>query len=87
MSISNSQVLPVREEENFDFIGLKLTVNGNIAALDAGLAALTTHRPLVLVESLEVWPNRSSRSKKDKSKPAAQSLGATLQLLSLRAVQ
>ena len=87
LTVSNSQVLPVREEEMFDFIGLKLTVNGNISALDAGLLALASHRPLVLVESLEVWPNRVNRSNKKKDQPKVQSLGATLQLLSLRAIQ
>jgi general secretion pathway protein M len=80
-------VLPVREEEKFDYIGLKLTVNGNVAALDSGLAALSAHSPLLLIESLEVWPNRARHSKKDKNKQPPQSLGATLQLLSLRAVQ
>ena len=86
LSITNSQVLPVREEAMFDHIGLKLTVKGSIAELDAGLVALDAHRPLLLVESLEVWPNRTGRSKKS-DEPVSQSLSATLQLLSLRAAQ
>lgn len=86
LSVTNSQVLPVREEAMFDHIGLKLTVNGDIEALDAGLAALTAHRPLLLVESLEVWPNRTGRRNKD-DEEAPHSLSASLQLLSLRAVQ
>lgn len=86
LSVSNSQVLPVREVELFDYIGLKLTVTGNVDSLDAGLATLLSHRPLLLVESLEIWPNRSNRRKK-KDEQELQSLSATLQLLSLRAVQ
>ena len=86
LSVSNSQVLPVREEQMFDFIGLKLTVNGDIAALDGGLAALASHTPLLLVESLEIWPNRTSRRKNDDD-DSPQTLSATLQLFSLRAVQ
>ena len=86
LSVSNSQVLPVREQAMFDYIGLKLTVSGSIEALDSGLAALSAHRPLLLVESVEVWPNRTSRRKNDDAE-APQSLSASLQLLSLRAVQ
>ena len=86
LSISNSQVLPVREEAMFDHIGLKLTVNGSIDALDAGLVALDAHQPLLLVESLEIWPNRARRSKKS-DPPVSQSLSASLQLLTLRATQ
>jgi general secretion pathway protein M len=86
LSVSNSQVLPVREQAMFDYIGLKVTVSGSIAAFDSGLAALSAHQPLLLVESIEVWPNRTSRHVKgDKQTP--QFLSATLQLLALRAVQ
>lgn len=86
LNVSNSQVLPVREVELFDYIGLKLTVTGSVDALDAGLSTLAAYRPLLFVESLEIWPNRASRRKK-KNEPELQSLSATLQLLSLRAVQ
>ncbi|RLA43453.1 MAG: hypothetical protein DRR04_10295 [Gammaproteobacteria bacterium] len=84
LSVTNSQVLPVREEEVFDYIGVKLTVTGSIDALDAGLVALASYRPQVLVESLDVWSTRTSRRK---VAVPAQTISATLQLLSLRAVQ
>lgn len=84
LSVSNSQVLPVREEEAFDHIGLKLTVTGDVTGLDAALTALDAYLPLLLVESLDVFPSRARRGKDD---VAVQSISATLQLLSLRAVQ
>jgi general secretion pathway protein M len=84
LSVTNSQVLPVREEDTFDYIGLKITVDGNIAALDIALSAIAGYRPLLLVESLDVWPARSSRRK---GQQETQVISASMQLLSLRAVQ
>lgn len=81
MSVSNSQVLPLREGEQFDFIGLKITVAGDIASLDEALAALSGFTPLVIIESLDVWPNRQRSSEKPK-----QELTASMQLVSLRSV-
>lgn len=84
LSVSNSQVLPVREEDAFDHIGVKLTVSGSLASLDAALAAITGYLPLLLVESLEVWP---ARAKRRKNEVEQQTINASLQLLSLRAIQ
>ncbi len=83
LSVSNSQVLPVREEDKFDFIGLKVTVSGELDALDETLARLADFTPLVIVESLEAWPARQRRSK-DKSAP--QVVTASITLVSLRAL-
>jgi len=84
LSVSNSQVLPVREVELFDYIGLKVTVTGTIDSLDAALSALSGYTPLLMIESMEVWPNATRQRK---GEPQAQSLSASLQLLSLRAAQ
>ena len=80
MSVDNSQVLPVRQEANFDYIGVKLTVSGDIASLDAALAEVADFSPLLLVEGLDVWPMRVRRDQ-----PAGQRITANLRLLSLRA--
>ncbi len=84
MSVTNSQVLRVKEEENFDYIGIKLTANGDVTSLDSALRGLAAYMPLVLIESLDVYPQRVSRRSKG---PTAQSVTATLQLLSLRAAE
>lgn len=84
LTVTNSQVLPVREVEDFDYIGLKITLSGKIDGLDAALITLSAHTPMLLVESLEVWPNRQTRRKEEKNE---QLLTASMQLLSLRAVQ
>jgi general secretion pathway protein M len=81
LSVSNSQVLPLREGEKFDYIGLKLTVSGDVTALDESLSALAAFTPLVIVESLDVWPNRQRSSE-----PVQQQVTASLKLVSLRAV-
>ena len=78
LSVKNSQVLPVRQRERFDYIGVKLMATGDLAGLDAALAALSTQKPALVIESLDIWPNRA---------PAQQTITASLQLLSLRAVQ
>jgi len=84
LSVTNSQVLPVREQGNFDQIGVKLTVSGTLPALDDALAELAAYMPLVLVESLEVYPSRARRAADE---PEQQLLTASVQVLSLRAVQ
>lgn len=83
-AVENSQVLPAVREEGFERIAVKLTLSGDMAALDTALLDLATYSPLLLVESLEVWPEREGRGAE---KSSAQRLGATLQLLSLRSVQ
>ena len=84
LAITNSQVLPVRIQGNFDYISVKLTVNGSLPALDEALAGVAAYLPLVLVESLDVYPARSRRGKEVAGE---QTLTASLQLLSLRAAQ
>lgn len=81
LTVSNSQVLPLREQENFDYISIRLTVEGDLSALDTALAEIADFRPLLLVESLDMRPLRSGRKVK-----GAQVVSATLQLLSLRAI-
>ena len=81
LTVSNSQVLPMRERENFDYISIRLTVEGDLSDLDAALSGIAEFRPLLLVESLEMRPLRAGRKVK-----GAQIVTATLQLLSLRAI-
>ena len=84
LSVSNSQVLPVRERDTFDYIAVRVTVTGSLVGLDAALSAIADDVPVVLVESLDVWPKRQSRRA---SGAGDQTINATLQLLSLRAAQ
>lgn len=84
LSVTNSQVLPVREQGNFDYIGVTLTMTGSLPALDEALAGIAAYLPLVLVESLEVYPSRVARGRGE-SEP--QQITASLKLLSLRAAQ
>lgn len=82
MSVSNSQVLPLRREENYDQIMVRYTVTGTIRGLDDALRRIAEFSPLVLVESLELWPKRV----RSNAAPS-QTVTATLQLLSLGAIE
>lgn len=84
LSVANSQVLPVRERGNFDYLGVKLTVSGSLSDLDEALAGIAAYLPLVLVESLDVFAGRTGRNREAAEQ---QTVTASLQVLSLRAVQ
>lgn len=80
MEVANSQVLPVRQREQFDYVAVKLVATGTLEQLEAGLAELSSLRPVVLIESFDAAPKRSRRDD-----PSSQTLTVSMQLLSLRA--
>jgi len=84
LTVSNSRILPAVQTDAFDSIGLSLTVNGDLAALDDALAEIAAYSPVVLVDSFEVRPNRAARRSTQAEK---QTVTASLQLTSLRALQ
>ena len=84
LTVSNSQLQTIRREGKFDHITLKVTVLGTIEALDLALAGLETYRPLVLVESLNVYPNRKNNAAQTNYR---QTVTARFKLASLRVVQ
>lgn len=81
LAVSNSQVLPTRNEEVFDLVGLKVTATGTLPALDAALAGLGAFRPMLLIESLDVFPSRV-QARRGERQP--QQLTAVLEVLALR---
>jgi general secretion pathway protein M len=81
LSVSNSQILPVREKDGFDHIAVKLTASGGLPALDTALADLNAYLPLLLLESIEVWPNRSRARA---SEAEEQTITTTVQVLALK---
>lgn len=91
LSVTNSLVLPVRERGNFDYISVKLTVSGELSGLDEAMVGIAQYLPLLLVETIDVTPARVPRvrAQRDGSKvaPEQQLITASIQLLSLRAVQ
>ncbi|EED31009.1 conserved hypothetical protein [gamma proteobacterium NOR5-3] len=79
MSVSNSQVMPVRPGEEFDQVAVKLTVTGTLPGLDAALIGIAAYRPQLLVESLDTFPTRAAAG-------PDQSLTAVMQLMVLRSL-
>lgn len=81
LSVSNSQVLPKIEGQNFDHIAIKLTVTGNLVSLNNALTAISNYSPLVIVEALDVWPDQVRRGQ-----APFQTVTASVQLMSMRSV-
>jgi len=77
MQVTNSQVLPVRKRDAFDYVAVKVVAKGSLSQLNAGLSGFTQFRPVMLVESIDIFP---SRRRGDDS----QVLTVSVQLLSLR---
>ncbi len=84
LTVSNSQVQKMRREGRFDLIGLNVTSLGTIQELDLALAGLDAYRPLVLVESLNVYPNRKRSAAQTNYR---QTVTARFKLTSLREVR
>jgi general secretion pathway protein M len=82
LSITNSQVLPPEQLESFDRIAISVMATGDVEALDDALSSLALYRPLLLIEALDVYPNRVRRRA---AEGAPQTLTARLQIMSLRA--
>ena len=84
LSISNIQALPVVEGDEFDRVGLRLTISGQLPEIDKALGALAEHSPEVLVEGLDMQSISSTRRGR---RAKTQDVSATLRLIALRAVQ
>jgi general secretion pathway protein M len=83
LSVTNSRILPVLQEESFDRIGLSLTVSGGLDALDSALLAMAAYKPLLLIDTMDIKPQRMSRAR---DKNAQQIVTVSFQLLTLRAI-
>ena len=79
MAVSNSQVLPAEDQDDFQHISIKLTVEGSLSALDAALVRVADMRPRLLMESFEVFPKRRRRNVDE-----SQVVTAVFQLFALR---
>lgn len=82
LEVSNSQVMPVRRDDTFEQIPLKLTVKGSVAALNNALVGIAAFRPQLLVETIDTFPTRGGRRSDGQEE---QQLTAVLQVFALRA--
>ena len=93
LSVSGSQILPVRKSTGFDRLSLDITAQGNIDELDQAFAGIQALRPLVFFESVDVKPVRARRSRRATAEETGVSEGdprkltARFQLFSLRLTQ
>lgn len=79
MDVANSQVLPVRQRDRFDYVAVKLVAKGSLEQLQLCLGELAAFRPVVLVETLDASPARVRRDD-----PDLQELTISVQVLALR---
>ena len=90
MSVSGSQILPVRKSAGFDRLSLDITAEGNIDELDDAFSRLNELRPLVFVESVNVkpvrarWNRRGAEGEDNSSGDDPRKLTARFHLFSLR---
>jgi len=63
MSVTGSQVLPVRQVDGLLHLELRLSAAGNTDALDAAITALRLVRPLVIVQAISIQPERDRRGR------------------------
>ena len=88
LSVSGSQILPSRKVEGFERLNLNITVERNIGSLEEAIGSLRALRPLVLVESANIKPQRAKRSRRGvEAAPQSEDqrkLSVRFQLLSLR---
>ena len=80
MSVSDSRVMPGRLENGFEYIGLNLTASGDMAALDRALDSLALYTPLLVVETIDIKPDRASR----RGGPLQQTATARIRLFALK---
>ncbi len=81
LEVSNSQVLPVRRDDTFEQIAVKLTVTGSLPAFNTAFVDIAAHRPQLLVESIDAFPARGQR-RRDGIQD--QKLTTVMQLMALR---
>lgn len=80
MEVTNSQVLPIRKRDSFDYIGVKLVARGSLTQLDQSLAQLANFKPVIFVEAIDAFPNK----RRGRNSEEEQVLTVSLEILSLR---
>jgi general secretion pathway protein M len=81
LAVTNSQVLPLRKDDQFDRVGVKLTAKGSLNALDAALIGLAAYEPKLIIESLDTFPAATGRRNEPEE---TQQLTAVFQLTVLK---
>ncbi|MBU2887575.1 type II secretion system protein M [Gilvimarinus agarilyticus] len=78
MVVSGSQVAKPTETEQFLKIGVTLNIEGTLEDLELALLEVIHERPLMLIDEIEVTPERRHRNSRE------QKIGASIKLYSLQ---
>lgn len=69
MQVRSSQVLPAKEDHGFDRIGMTLTAEGDLLALQSALAVLSIQAPAVMLSDLDIRLNGALGSQTSTTSP------------------
>lgn len=84
VNVTGSQIIPRKAESEFIHVGLNISLNGSLNALEYALIQLEGMRPIVLVERIEVKPRRQRRRRGGNNTPE-QVVDVRIQLTSFKA--
>ena len=80
MTVSGSQILPIKAKKGYDKIVLDITATGSMSAFANALKALKEMTPIVIIETINIKPVKISRRKQ----MGAQKVRVRFKVLSLR---
>ena len=80
--LTSTQVLPIKQEESFTRITVKVRMTGDMEALRSVLYEIETSKPLVLIEQLDIRPVRGKRNRKTRKIEATGKLNINFQVAS-----
>jgi len=82
MTVSGSQILPIKAKSGYDKIELDITATGSMIAFADSLKALKEMTPIVIVKTIKIKPAKARRTRKDQI--SVQNVSVRFKVLSLR---
>jgi len=81
MSVTGTQILTAKADEQFTRVGIGINATGEMQSLETALMQIVEARPLVFLDRLEIQPERARRGRNVKQ---TQTVQVRVQLFSMR---
>ncbi|MGR9044378.1 MAG: type II secretion system protein GspM [Gammaproteobacteria bacterium] len=85
--LTSTQVLPSKNEGEFTLIAVKVRMSGDIEALRTVLYRIETSVPLLLIDELDIRPERGRRNRKTRQIEPSNQLNVSFQVSSFMSKQ
>lgn len=85
--LTSTQVLPSKNEGEFTLIAVKVRMSGDIEALRTVLYRIETSVPLLLIDELDIRPQRGRRNRKTRQIEPSNQLNVSFQVSSFMSKQ